>query len=67
VKFRKKQRKNAPNLPRLRKTMPNSYDRLVKGIESQAAKAGIAIEEIKQPIKGSPQDQAKQTVVFDGE
>jgi transposase len=37
-----------------------SYGRLIENIESQAAKAGIAIEESKQPIRGSAQDKAKE-------
>jgi IS605 OrfB family transposase len=36
-----------------------SYGRLIENIQSQAAKAGIAIEESKQPIRGSPQEKAK--------
>jgi IS605 OrfB family transposase len=39
-----------------------SYSRLIENIKSQAAKAGIALEESKQPIRGSPQDKAKELV-----
>ncbi|MBW4671210.1 MAG: type V CRISPR-associated protein Cas12k [Cyanomargarita calcarea GSE-NOS-MK-12-04C] len=39
-----------------------SYSRLIENIESQAAKARIALEESKQPIRGSPQDKAKELV-----
>jgi transposase len=39
-----------------------SYGRLIENIKSQAAKAGIAIEESKQFISGSPQDKAKELV-----
>jgi IS605 OrfB family transposase len=39
-----------------------SYGRLIENIESQASKAGIAIEESKQSIGGSPQDKAKELV-----
>lgn len=37
-----------------------SYRRLIDCITNQAAKAGIVIEEKKQPIRGSPQDKAKE-------
>ncbi len=37
-----------------------SYGRLIENVESQAAKAGIAIEESFQSIQGSPQDKAKE-------
>ena len=36
-----------------------SYGRLIANIQSQAAKAEIVIEESKQPIRGSPQEKAK--------
>jgi hypothetical protein len=39
-----------------------SYDRLIQCIQSQAVKYNIAIEEAKQPIRGSPQDKAKSLV-----
>ncbi|WP_414548505.1 type V CRISPR-associated protein Cas12k [Anabaena sp. CCY 0017] len=37
-----------------------SYGRLIANIQSQAAKAEIVIEESKQPIRGSPQEKAKE-------
>ncbi len=37
-----------------------SYGRLIENIKSQAAKAGILVEESKQPIRGSPNEQAKE-------
>ncbi len=37
-----------------------SYGRLIDNIKSQAAKAGILVEESKQPICGSPNEQAKE-------
>ena len=37
-----------------------SYGRLIANIQSQANKAGIAIEEGKQPIRASPQEKAKE-------
>lgn len=37
-----------------------SYGRLIENINSQAAQAGIVIEETKQSVKGSPQDKAKE-------
>jgi IS605 OrfB family transposase len=40
-----------------------SYGRLISSIQSQAKKAGIAIEEAKQPIRGSPQQKAKELVI----
>jgi hypothetical protein len=39
-----------------------SYGRLIENIKSQAAKAGIAIEESKQLISGNPQEKAKELV-----
>jgi IS605 OrfB family transposase len=36
-----------------------SYGRLIENIKAQAAKAGLVIEESKQPIRGSPNEQAK--------
>lgn len=40
-----------------------SYGRLIENIKAQAAKAGIAIEESKQSIRGSPQDKAKEIAI----
>ncbi len=40
-----------------------SYGRLVQSIQSQAAKTGIAIEEGQQPIRGSPQEQARELAI----
>ncbi|MDZ8236915.1 MAG: type V CRISPR-associated protein Cas12k [Nostoc sp. ChiQUE01a] len=40
-----------------------SYGRLIANIQSQAAKAGIVIEESKQPIRGSPQEKAKELAI----
>ncbi|MBD2353773.1 hypothetical protein H6G41_03890 [Tolypothrix sp. FACHB-123] len=40
-----------------------SYSRLMANIQSQAAKAGIVIEESKQPIRGSPQEKAKELAI----
>jgi transposase len=37
-----------------------SYGRLIQSIQSKAAQIGIVIEEGKQPIRGSPQDKAKE-------
>ena len=37
-----------------------SYGRLIQSIQSKAAQAGIMIEEGKQPIRGSPNEQAKE-------
>lgn len=37
-----------------------SYGRLIENIQSQAAKTGIAIEKGQQPIRGSPQEKAKE-------
>ncbi|MEH2079225.1 MAG: type V CRISPR-associated protein Cas12k [Nostoc sp.] len=37
-----------------------SYSRLMANIHSSAVKAGIVIEESKQPIRGSPQEKAKE-------
>ncbi|WP_242072085.1 hypothetical protein [Nostoc sp. FACHB-110] len=36
-----------------------SYGRLIANIRSSAAKAGIVIEESKQPIRGSPEQKAR--------
>ena len=40
-----------------------SYGRLMENIKAQAAKVGIAIEQSKQPIRGSPQDKAKEIAI----
>lgn len=40
-----------------------SYGRLISSIQSLAKKAGIAIEEAKQPIRGSPQLKAKELAI----
>ena len=40
-----------------------SYGRLMANIHSSAVKAGIVIEELKQPIRGSPQEKAKELAI----
>jgi hypothetical protein len=40
-----------------------SYGRLMANIHSSAVKAGIVIEESKQPIRGSPQEKAKELAI----
>nr|WP_313770091.1 MULTISPECIES: type V CRISPR-associated protein Cas12k [Nostocales] len=40
-----------------------SYGRLMANIHSSAAKVGIVIEESKQPIRGSPQEKAKELAI----
>ncbi|MBW4592437.1 MAG: type V CRISPR-associated protein Cas12k [Brasilonema angustatum HA4187-MV1] len=40
-----------------------SYGRLIANIRSSAAKAGIVIEESKQPIRGSPHQKAKELAI----
>ncbi|MEJ1930222.1 type V CRISPR-associated protein Cas12k [Nostoc sp. NIES-2111] len=40
-----------------------SYGRLIASIQSQAAKVGIVIEESKQPIRGSPQEKARELAI----
>ncbi|WP_392532914.1 type V CRISPR-associated protein Cas12k [Nostoc sp. C117] len=40
-----------------------SYGRLISIVQSQAAKTGIVIEESKQPIRGSPQEKAKELAI----
>jgi transposase len=40
-----------------------SYGRLIANIQSQANQAGIVIEEAQQPIRGSPQEQAKELAI----
>ncbi|MBG1271112.1 type V CRISPR-associated protein Cas12k [Nostoc sp. WHI] len=37
-----------------------SYGRLIQSIQSKATQAGIVIEEGKQPVRGSPHEQAKE-------
>ena len=41
-----------------------SYGRLIENIQSQAAKVGILIETGQQPIRGSPQEQARDLALF---
>lgn len=41
-----------------------SYGRLIESIESQAAKAGIFTEIGTQPIRGSPQEKARDLAIF---
>ncbi len=41
-----------------------SYGRLIESIKSQAAKAGISTEIGTQPIRGSPQEKARDLAVF---
>ncbi|MEH1928038.1 type V CRISPR-associated protein Cas12k [Nostoc sp.] len=41
-----------------------SYGRLIESIKSQAAKVGISTEIGTQPIKGSPQEKARDVAVF---
>jgi IS605 OrfB family transposase len=40
-----------------------SYGRLIDNIKAQASKDGIVIEEGKQPIRGSPQEKAKDMAI----
>lgn len=40
-----------------------SYGRLIECVQTQAAKAGIVIEPAKQPIRGSPQQKAKELAI----
>lgn len=40
-----------------------SYGRLIANIRSSSAKAGIVIEESQQPIRGSPQEKAKELAI----
>jgi len=40
-----------------------SYGRLISSVQSQAAKAGIVIEESELPIRGSPQEKAKELAI----
>ncbi|MBD2487613.1 type V CRISPR-associated protein Cas12k [Aulosira sp. FACHB-615] len=37
-----------------------SYGRLIQSIQSKAAQTGIVVEEGQQPVRGSPQDKAKE-------
>jgi IS605 OrfB family transposase len=41
-----------------------SYGRLIDSIQSKANQQGIAIEQSKQPIHGSPQEQAKELAIL---
>ncbi|MEH2460534.1 hypothetical protein [Nostoc sp.] len=36
---------------------------MISIVQSQAAKTGIVIEESKQPIRGSPQEKAKELAI----
>ena len=49
-KYAKQYRKNIHNW---------SYSRLIENITTQASKLGIAISEVKQPVRGSPTQKAK--------
>ena len=40
-----------------------SYGRLIDNIKAQAAKLSIVVEEAKQPIRGSPQEKAKEIAI----
>jgi hypothetical protein len=40
-----------------------SYGRLIDSIQLQASKLNILIQEVKQPIRGSPQEKAKQMIL----
>ncbi len=40
-----------------------SYGRLSEKIQSQAAQAGISIEQVKQPLQGTPQEKAKNLAI----
>jgi transposase len=40
-----------------------SHGRLIESIQSQAAKIGIACEEALQPLKGSPQEKAREVAI----
>lgn len=40
-----------------------SYGRLIQNIQSQAAKFGVAIEEVRQSNRGSPQEKAKELAI----
>ncbi|BAQ60380.1 hypothetical protein GM3708_786 [Geminocystis sp. NIES-3708] len=41
-----------------------SYGRLIDSIQLQASKLDILIQEVKQPIRGSPQEKAKQMAIL---
>ncbi|MDZ7958598.1 MAG: hypothetical protein RMY34_12090 [Aulosira sp. DedQUE10] len=41
-----------------------SYGRLIESVQSQAAKTGISTEIGTQPIRGSPQEKARDIAVF---
>ena len=40
-----------------------SYGRLIENITNQASKLGIAIAEVKQPVRGSPNEKAKDIAI----
>ena len=40
-----------------------SYSRLIESIQSQAAQAGIIVEEARQDLVGSPQDKARKLAI----
>ena len=40
-----------------------SYGRLIENITTQASKLGIAIKEVKQPVRGSPIEKARNTAI----
>ncbi|WP_347605997.1 hypothetical protein [Trichormus azollae] len=52
------------NSAKIRQTVSNvhqwSYGRLTQSIPSKAAQIGIVIEQGQQPVRGSPQDKAKE-------
>ncbi len=41
-----------------------SYGRLIDSIQLQASKLDILIKKVKQPIRGSPQEKAKQMAIL---
>ena len=41
-----------------------SYGRLIETIKSKANQGGIPIEQSKQPIRGSPQEEAKELAIL---
>ena len=40
-----------------------SYGRLIENITNQASKLGIAIAKVKQPVRGSPREKARDLVI----
>ena len=40
-----------------------SYGRLIENITTQASKLGIAIKEVKQPVRGSPTEKAQNMAI----